>query len=167
MAGKAENIMKTKGNRQVSVVGSSAPDFASIALATEVGRSIASAGAVLICGGLGGIMEAAARGAKERGGLTVGIVPSYQKETANPYIDVVIVSGLGHARNVLVAASGDLLVALPGSHGTLSEVSVALKLGKPVFGMAAWGEIRGVRLLEGVEDLHKELCLFFEHYITN
>jgi len=112
-------------------------------------------------------MEAAARGAKERGGLTVGIVPSYQKETANPYIDVVIVSGLGHARNVLVAASGDLLVALPGSHGTLSEVSVALKLGKPVFGMTAWGEIRGVRLLKLVEDLHKELCLFFEHSVTD
>lgn len=167
MPEEVENIMKTKGNRQVAVVGSSTPDSPSIALAAEVGRSIASTGAILICGGLRGIMEAAARGAKERGGLTVGIVPSYQKETANPYIDVVIVSGLGHARNVLVAASGDVLVALPGSHGTLSEVSVALKLGKPVFGMTAWGEIQGVRLLDRVEDLHKELCLFFEHSVTN
>lgn len=158
--------MKTKGKRQVAVVGGSSPDSPSIDLATEVGRSVAGAGATLICGGLGGIMEAAARGAKERGGLTVGIVPSYQKETANPYIDVVIVSGLGHARNVLVAASGDLLIALPGSHGTLSEVSVALKLGKPVIGMTAWGEIHGVKLLKRVEDLEDELCLFFEQFVT-
>lgn len=160
-------MMKAKGNRQVAVVGGSSPDSPSIIrLATAVGRSVAGAGATLICGGLGGIMEAAARGAKERGGLTVGIVPSYQKETANPYIDVVVVSGLGHARNVLVAASGDLVIALPGSHGTLSEVSVALKLGKLVIGVTAWGDIHGVRLLKRVEDLKDELRLFFKHPIT-
>lgn len=158
--------MKSKGKLQVAVVGSSEENSQWIALAAEVGKTIAHVGAVLVCGGLAGTMQAAARGAKKRGGLTVGIVPSYEKASANPYIDVIIPSGLGHARNVLVVASGDMVVALPGSHGTRSEISIALKLGKPVFGVKAWGEIAGVEQLNNIADLHRKLCLFFRQTVS-
>lgn len=153
--------MGKKRKLQISVIGSSDPDSESMALAAEVGRAIAVNGAILICGGLGGIMQAAARGAKENGGLTIGILPDYDKESANPFIDVVVATGLGHARNILVAASGDLIVALPGSHGTRSEISIALKLGRPVIGVRAWGEIVGVRQVNSIEELKKELVPFF------
>lgn len=153
--------MGKKRKLQISVIGSSDPDSESIALAAEVGRTIAVNGAILICGGLGGIMQAAARGAKENGGLTIGILPDYDKESANPSIDVVVATGLGHARNILVAASGDLIVALPGSHGTRSEISIALKLGRPVIGVRAWGELVGVRQVNSIEELKKELVPFF------
>ena len=158
--------MNIQRGRQVAVVGSSDLDLRFGSLASEVGRTVAEVGAVLICGGLGGTMEAAARGAKEKGGLTVGIVPSYQKESANPYIDIIVASGLGHARNVLVAASADVVVALPGSHGTRSEVSIALKLGRPVIGIAAWGDIGQVHVVNSVEELKRELCLFFGHLVS-
>ncbi|MBI4488921.1 MAG: TIGR00725 family protein [Deltaproteobacteria bacterium] len=153
--------MGKKRKLQISVIGSSDPDSESMALAAEVGRAIAVNGAILICGGLGGIMQAAARGAKENGGLTIGILPDYDKESANPSIDVAVATGLGHARNILVAASGDLIVALPGSHGTRSEISIALKLGRPVIGVRAWGEIVGVRQVNSIEELKKELVPFF------
>src|SRR3990172_1120232 len=116
---------------QISVIGSSEPAAEFLPLAREVGRVVAARGAVLICGGLGGMMEAASRGAKENGGGTVGILPDYNATSANPYIDIVIPTGLGHARNVLVVASGDIIVALMGSHGTRAEIAIALKLGKP------------------------------------
>ncbi len=153
--------MKNRGNFQIAVIGSSDPDPKFIALAAEVGRTVAARGAVLICGGLGGIMEAAARGAKERGGLTIGILPDYNKASANPFIDVVVPTGLGHARNILVVASGDLIVALPGSHGTRSEISIGLKLVKPVIGIRAWGDIFGVRQVNSIRELQKELLPFF------
>jgi len=89
-------------------------------------------------------MEAAARGAHEAGGLTVGILPTYERQTANQWLDVVIPSGLGHARNVLVVASGDVVIALPGEHGTASEIALALKLGRCVVGLEAWQDYLGV-----------------------
>ena len=106
-------------------------------------------------------MEAAARGAKEQGGLTIGILPDYNKNSANPFIDVVIPTGLGHARNIVVAASGDVIAALPGSHGTRSEISIALKLGKPVIGVKAWGMIAGVHQVNNVEEFDHKLMPFF------
>ncbi|MFQ5681999.1 MAG: TIGR00725 family protein [Candidatus Binatia bacterium] len=142
---------------QIAVIGSSDRDPRFLALAVEVGKTIAATGAVLICGGLGGIMEAAARGAKEKGGTTVGILPDYNKNSANPFIDIIIPTGLGHARNILVAASGDLIVAFPGSHGTRSEISIALKLAKPVVGIRAWGEIPGVRQVNNLNELKREI----------
>ncbi|MGH7771229.1 MAG: TIGR00725 family protein [Candidatus Binatia bacterium] len=153
--------MEKRKNPQVAVIGSSDANPELVALATEVGRIIASKGAVLICGGLGGIMEGAARGAKEKGGLTIGILPDYNKESANPFIDVALPTGLGHARNILVAASADVVVALPGSHGTRSEISIALQLRKPVIGVGAWGEILGVCQVSGIKELQKELVPFF------
>ena len=107
-------------------------------IAEEVGKEIAKFKAILICGGLGGVMEAAARGAKIEGGLTVGILPGVTPDEANQYIDVPIVTGLGHARNILVVRSSDALIAVEGGYGTLSEISIALKLKKPVVGINTW-----------------------------
>ena len=117
-------------------------------LAEEVGEGIAAADAVLVCGGMGGVMEAAARGARKQGGMTVGILPGVDKDHANPYIDFPIVTGLGEGRNLLVVRNSDVLIAFPGKFGTLSEIAFALKLGKPVIGLSTWnvsGEITKAR----------------------
>jgi len=142
---------------QVAVVGSAEPDDETLSLASEVGSVIASLGAVVVCGGLGGVMQAVARGAKLHNGITVGILPSYAHKDSNEFIDITIPTGLGHARNVLVASSGDVLVALPGFHGTRVEISIALILGRPVFGLNAWHDISGVRQLESPADLRSKL----------
>ncbi|NIM96979.1 MAG: TIGR00725 family protein [candidate division Zixibacteria bacterium] len=107
-------------------------------LAEEVGEKIAEAGAILVCGGLGGVMEAASRGAKRKGGITVGVLPGIEKADANPYIDYPIVTGLGEGRNLLVVRNSDVLIAFPGEFGTLSEIAFALKLGKSVVGLSTW-----------------------------
>lgn len=126
---------------QIAVVGGS-PCTAEVAgWAHEIGKRVARAGGVLICGGLSGVMEAAARGAHEEGGLTVGILPSYDPATANPWIDVAIPTGMGHARNMLVAAAADALIALPGQHGTASEISLAGTIRRPVIALGAWSHV--------------------------
>jgi uncharacterized protein (TIGR00725 family) len=102
-------------------------------------------GATLVCGGLGGVMEGACRGAREGGGQTVGILPGQDKAQANRYVDIPIVTDLGQARNVLVVRNSDLLIAISGGYGTLSEISIALKIGKPVIGLATWPNIDGVQ----------------------
>jgi hypothetical protein len=137
---------------QVAVIGGAScpPEVGS--LAEEVGRALALAGAVLVCGGLGGVMEAAARGARLAGGLTVGLLPGYERDVANPAIDVVIPTGLGHARNVLVVASADAVIALAGEHGTASEIALALTLGKPVVALGAWQANPGVVVADSAED---------------
>jgi uncharacterized protein (TIGR00725 family) len=152
--------LKTK-RPQIAVIGSSDPDPSLIILAKDVGRIIAARGGVLICGGLGGVMEGAASGAKEKGGLTIGILPGYDRGAANSFIDIAVPTGLGHARNILVVASGDVIVALPGSHGTLSEISMALKLQKPVIAFKAWAGITGVRRVDTLLELDKELLPYF------
>jgi uncharacterized protein (TIGR00725 family) len=101
-------------------------------LGEEVGALLAENGAIVICGGLGGVMEGVARGAASRGGISVGFLPGSDADAANPYITLPIASGLGEARNVLVARSGDALIAIGGEWGTLSEVSLAMKIGVPV-----------------------------------
>ena len=124
----------------ISVVGSGDeelnPQIAKIA--NEVGREIASRDAILICGGLGGVMAEAAKGAKENGGLTIGILPGEDTGSANPFIDIALPTGLGFARNVLVAYSGDAVIAISGRLGTLSEISYALLKKKPVIGIHTW-----------------------------
>ena len=127
----------------IGVVGASIASQADIENAYEIGKGIAQAGFVLICGGLTGVMEAVAKGAKEAGGLTIGIVPSYERSDANPYIDIPIATGLGHARNVIIAATADALIAVGGEYGTLSEIAFALKMGKPVISLSSW-DIPGV-----------------------
>lgn len=107
-------------------------------MAAEIGRYVAENGGVLLCGGLGGVMEGAARGAKEAGGATIGIIPSENKADANQFIDYVIPTGFGQARNVLVVRAADAIVALPGKFGTLSEMAFALVSGKPIVSVQAW-----------------------------
>jgi len=122
----------------ISVIGSAICDERTAAQAAEVGREIARRGGVLVCGGRGGVMEAACRGAKEAGGLTVGILPGTDRREANPYVDVPVVTGLGEARNALVVRNGDAVIAFHGGYGTLSEIGLALKMGKPVVGLDTW-----------------------------
>ncbi len=111
------------------------------ALAT--GRLLAQAGAVLLCGGLGGVMEAACRGAREAGGLTVGILPGAEAAAANPYVDLPLATGLGQARNVVLVLSAQAVIAIAGEAGTLSEIALALKAGRPVVGLGTWRLVRG------------------------
>ena len=101
-------------------------------IADKIGGDIARSGSILICGGRGGVMEAACFGAKKFGGLTVGILPSLDKSDANPYVDIPVTTGYGHARNALVVSSSDVIIAVDGGVGTLSEINLALCYGKPV-----------------------------------
>jgi uncharacterized protein (TIGR00725 family) len=122
----------------VAVVGAGRCSADVAALAEAVGRELAQRGAVLVCGGLGGVMEAACRGARGAGGLTVGILPGISRRDANPYVDLPIVTGMGEARNVLVVQSSQAVIAVSGEYGTLSEIAHALKLGIPVIGLSTW-----------------------------
>jgi hypothetical protein len=122
----------------ISVVGESRASAEITRLAEEVGAEIAKADAVLVCGGLKGVMEAASRGAKAAGGVTIGILPGSRREEANPYIDYPIVTGIGYARNKLVVKTGQVVIAVGGSYGTLSEISFALGYEIPVVGLKTW-----------------------------
>ena len=123
---------------QIGVIGPGECSEATAALAEKVGSAIARHGATLVCGGLGGVMRAAARGAKAAGGTTLGIIPGSDFSAANEYIDVVVPSGLGEARNALVVRASVAIVAIQGGYGTLSEIAFALKTGRPVVGLDTW-----------------------------
>jgi len=138
---------------QIAVAGGAEATREEYKTAYAVGRLIAESGAVLVCGGLGGVMEAACRGAKEHGGTTIGIISG--TGDGNPYLGIVIRTGLGHGRNVLVAQSGDALIAVGGSYGTLSEIAIALKIRCPVFGLSTW-DIEGVVPCTSPEDAVKQ-----------
>jgi uncharacterized protein (TIGR00725 family) len=125
------------------VIGPAEAAAAELETAEELGRLIADAGAVLVCGGRGGVMEAACRGAHSAGGLTVGILPGRDRREANPYVEVAIPTGLGEARNALVVRSADAVVAVGGAYGTLSEIAFALKGRTPVVGIHTWELSRG------------------------
>jgi uncharacterized protein (TIGR00725 family) len=133
--------------RQVAVVGSSAASPELAGVAEEVGRLLAEQGCTLVCGGLGGVMEAAARGAKDAGGATIGILPGESRLGANRWIDHAVATGIGHARNLAVVASGDVVIAVGGEWGTASEVAFARKLGRPVVMLAAGPAIEGDGIL--------------------
>lgn len=122
----------------IAVIGASRPSPAEARAAQEVGRAIAALPADLVCGGLGGVMEAAARAARHAGGRTIGILPGVHKDAANPFIDIVIPTGMGQARNIVVVLTADVVVAVGGEFGTLSEISHALKHGVPVVGIDTW-----------------------------
>jgi uncharacterized protein (TIGR00725 family) len=122
----------------IAVIGPSAGTPAELALGQEVGRLIAEAGAVLVCGGMGGVMEAAAGGCADAGGRSVGILPSESRLDANPYLTVAVATGLGEARNAIVVRTADAVIAIRGEFGTLSEIALALKMGRPVIGLGTW-----------------------------
>ena len=127
---------------QVSVIGSGAEHEER---AEQVGRLLADAGATVVTGGLGEVMAAAARGAKSAGGTTVGILPTETRASANEWIDHVVVTGVGHARNLAVVASGDAVIAVGGRHGTLAEIGFALTLGRPTIVLEPGWEVEGAQ----------------------
>lgn len=137
------------GRIQIAVIGPGSCTAREYESARTAGRLIAREGAVLLCGGLGGVMEAACRGALEESGLTIGILPDSGQ--GNPYLSLVIRSGLGHARNAVLVQSADAVLAFGGSYGTLSEIALALKCGKGVFGYHTW-DIEGVVRCDTPED---------------
>jgi hypothetical protein len=123
---------------QIAVIGRGTSDEEAEALAEEVGRLLAGAGARVVCGGLGGVMAAVAKGAREAGGEVIGIVPSADPADANPYCTHVVATGIGKARNLAVVASGDAVIAIGGEWGTLSEIAHARQFGRPVIALASW-----------------------------
>jgi hypothetical protein len=123
---------------QISVIGGSEANEPTLARAEQIGYVLACAGAVTVTGGLGGVMAAACRGAKSAGGLTVGILPGCDPAAANEWVDVIIPSGLGEARNALVVSSAAAVIAVGGEYGTLSEIALALRAGIPVIGVDTW-----------------------------
>jgi uncharacterized protein (TIGR00725 family) len=122
----------------IGVIGTSEASTEEYQTAEEVGREIARRKGILVCGGLGGVMEASCRGAKSEGGLTIGIIPSSSKKEANPYVDIPIVTGISEARNIIVVRSSNAIIAIGGSFGTLSEIAFALKLEIPIIGINTW-----------------------------
>lgn len=129
---------------RLSVIGSGRCDQALAARAEELGGCIARRGWTLVCGGLGGVMEAAARGARAEGGATIGILPGAERDAANPHIGTAIVTGMGQMRNALVVLNGDAAIAVGGGHGTLSEIALALKSGRTVIALEGWANVAGV-----------------------
>ena len=122
----------------IAVIGDSSCSPKEVKLSETVGELLAQRGAILICGGLGGVMEAVCRGAKSKGGLTVGILPGQDSSMANPWVDVPVVTGIGEARNVAVVKSAQAVIAIGGGYGTLSEIAYALKSNIPVIGLNTW-----------------------------
>jgi len=122
----------------IAVVGPGVSDELDDRIAGQVGGAVARRGAVLVCGGMTGVMEAACRAAKGEGGTTIGILPGSERTDANPYVDIAIATGMGEMRNALIVRTADALVAVGGAFGTLSEIALALKTGVPVVGIGTW-----------------------------
>jgi uncharacterized protein (TIGR00725 family) len=137
---------------QIAVIGKGSPDVELASLAEEVGRRVAEAGAVLVCGGLAGVMDAAARGAAGAGGTVLGIVPGADPAEANPHCTHVIAAATGYARNLAVVASGDAVIAIGGEWGTLSEIAHARQFGRPVVALRSWRAEPGTPI-EGEEPI--------------
>lgn len=138
------------GRPHLAVVGSGRSNPRIDALAESVGQAVAEAGAVLVCGGLGGVMEAACRGARSAGGLTIGILPGTKRHDANPHVMVGIPTAMGEARNALVVGTADAVIAVGGEYGTLSEIALALRAGTPVVGLGTWELRRENQLDPGI-----------------
>jgi len=117
-------------------------------LALDVGSEIGKRGWFLVCGGLGGVMEGAAKGCIEAGGVTIGLLPGLEKNDANPFIRIPVATGLAEGRNLLVVRTSDVLIAISGGYGTLSEIALGLKIKKPVIGLDTWKDIKGIRYVE-------------------
>jgi uncharacterized protein (TIGR00725 family) len=150
----------------IAVIGNSSCSPEEAKLAVHVGELLAEQGVTIVSGGLGGVMEAACRGAKSKAGLTVGILPGQDSSMANPWVDVPVVTGIGEARNVAVVKSAQAVIAIGGSYGTLSEIAYALKSGIPVIGLNTWSLSRNgreddsiVRVQSAVEAVNKAISL--------
>ena len=140
----------------ISVIGGSTISSKVEDLAQSVGKMIAGLGCILVCGGLGGAMEAAAKGAKMAGGLTIGILPGKDKRDANSYIDIALPTSIGYARNTIVACSADIIIALPGSFGTNSEICYGLVYGRPVIDLGNW-DIEGMINVKNIAEAEEKI----------
>jgi uncharacterized protein (TIGR00725 family) len=136
----------------IAVIGGSEISAELAALARQVGREVARTGAVLFCGGLGGVMAAAAQGVQEGGGVSLGILPDGDRRRADPSLTYTVATNLGHARNMLIAHSADAVIAVDGSYGTVSEAAIALKLGKPVIALAVTWDLVGLQRARTAEE---------------
>jgi uncharacterized protein (TIGR00725 family) len=142
----------------VSVIGAAESTAAQDTDAEEIGRLLAEQSIILACGGRSGVMQAACRGARNAGGLTIGILPGTDRDSGNSYLSVALPTGLGHARNVLVILAGQLVIAIGGGFGTLSEIAMALKMGKKVIGLHTWqainyrGEFASIQAVESPKE---------------
>lgn len=148
--------------KHIGVIGAGDCSDKTYQMARHLGAEIGKKGWILVCGGLGGVMEGAARGCTEAGGMTVGILPGLDKTSANPYVKIPLATGLGEGRNLLVVRASDVLVSVAGGYGTLSEIALALKVNKPVIGLKTWEDIQGVQYVsdpEGAVNLI-EKCIF-------
>lgn len=154
--------MVLRNKRRIGVIGTGIADQMVYAWAYEVGRLLGERGAMVFCGGLGGVMEAAAKGALEAGAITVGILPGNKAEEANPYIQIPVVTDMGHARNVILVRSVEGVIAVSGGYGTLSEIALALKMWKPVVGLKTWPGIEGVIYAETPEEAVDRLFRLLE-----
>jgi uncharacterized protein (TIGR00725 family) len=139
----------------IGLIGGSHCSEETYLYAKKVGENIAKKGGIIVCGGLGGVMEAVCKGAKNAGGTTIGILPGYTKFDANHFVDIPIITGMGIARNVIIVRTADVVVALEGSAGTLSEIAMALNIGKPVVAVRDWSILKQ-------EHLHGDLMYFID-----
>lgn len=137
--------------KNIAVIGTAEGTEQELNTAEEVGRLIVGKGFTLVCGGLSGVMEAASKGASEAGGIVVGILPQGETSFSNPYVTIPIATNMGHARNMVIVHSADAVIAVGGSMGTLSEIAIALKLEKPVYGIGTW-DIKGVRTVKDAKE---------------
>jgi uncharacterized protein (TIGR00725 family) len=154
----------------IAVIGNSSSSPEETKLAESIGELLARQGATIVCGGLGGVMEAVCRGAKSEGGLTVGILPGQDSSMANPWVDIPVVTGIGEARNVAVVKSAQAVIAVGGGYGTLSEIAYALKSGIPVIGLNTWSLSRNgpeddpiIRVKSAAEAVDKAISLANRH----
>jgi uncharacterized protein (TIGR00725 family) len=145
----------------VSVIGSHDTTPKTARLAREVGKMVAEQDCVLVCGGLAGLMQEACRGAKSAGGLTIGVLPGDEKGDANPFVDIALPTTIGYSRNVIVSASADVVIALPGSYGTESEICYALVYERPVINLGRW-KIPGMIKARSVSDASRTLKKLIE-----
>jgi len=142
----------------ISVIGGHKCSDEVAGIAEKIGEAIAESGAVLVTGGLEGVMLHASKGAKKKNGLTVGIIPGENKKDANKYVDIIITTGMGYSRNTLVAQTSDLIVALSGEYGTLSEIAFALNAKKQVYSYGSW-DIKGAHRIDSIDELKKAISL--------
>jgi uncharacterized protein (TIGR00725 family) len=148
--------MEKARKKTIAVIGGRRAEKRLLNEAEEAGRLIAQRGAIVVTGGLGGVMEAASRGASEAGGQTVGLLPHDHKRNANEYVDIPIATGLGIGRNVIIARTADAVLAVGGEYGTLSEIAFSLQFGRPVVGIGTW-QIKGVVEAKDAKDAVEKL----------
>lgn len=163
--GKAFNMPPAKEKLPlplVGVIGVGDPKEKEVSMAFEVGKLIGAMGLSMVCGGLGGVMEAASKGCQQAGGTVIGLLPGPDKKAANPYVTYALPTNLGHSRNTLIAHSADILVAVGIGYGTLSEIAIALKLGKKVLAYHSW-EVEGVSKCETLPEIEAALSVFFRN----